>query len=271
LTQEKGILYSEITETPGVGASGEQLSMLATRYELAVREGIGNRLLEVACGTGIGLGFLAERYEKVVGCDIDATNVQIAAASYSKDSRIRIEQKDALNLDYPEDAFDTMLCFEAIYYFRDLPRFLKEARRILSPNGRLLLCSVNPHWSGFNPSPYSTRYWSPGELDSELRTAGFCNKMWCAFPDEAPGFAARVVRVIRAIAVRFHLIPRTMRGKVLLKKLFYRNVVAMPARLTPGQYRAAELLPLEPSTDRFPFKVFYVAATPLDGHATRSR
>ncbi len=263
MSEQPRIPYSEITETPGVGASDDQLAMLATRYELAVREGTGDRVLEVACGTGIGLGFLAGRYRKVVGCDIDSANVRIANSTYSEDPNIRIERKDALDLDYPDSAFDAMVCFEAIYYFSDLRRFLSGARRILAPGGKLLLCSVNPNWSGFNPSPYSTRYWTPREFTKDLQAAGYHCRMWCAFPDVAPGVVSKLVRVIRSIAVRLHLIPRTMRGKVLLKKLFYRNVVAMPARFAPGQYHAAELFPLDPGTERFPYKVFYVAAVPF--------
>ena len=53
--------YSIITEIPGIDASQEQLSMLLTRYHVAAERAEGMDLLEVACGAGIGLEYLAVR------------------------------------------------------------------------------------------------------------------------------------------------------------------------------------------------------------------
>ncbi len=263
--REKVMRYSEITETPGIGASNEQLAMLATRYELAACEVRTGRVLEVACGTGIGLGFLARGARFVVGCDIDATNLGMAQATYQGQERIYLERADACALPHGPASFDMITCFEGVYYFSDLRRFLGECRRILTPAGRLVLCSVNPNWSGFIRSPYSTRYWNPKELANELADAGFDYQMWCAFPDVATDLVAKAVRVIRKGAVRLHLIPRTMRGKVLLKKVFYRRVTAMPARFVPSLAQGARLRVLNPRSEQFPFKVFYAVATPVGG------
>ena len=43
---------------------------------------------------------------------------------------------------------------------RPLPEFKRDRlyRRVLRPAGKLLICSANSAWSGFNPSPFSVRY-----------------------------------------------------------------------------------------------------------------
>jgi len=43
--------------------------MLVARYALARDRGAGKDILEVACGSGIGLGFLARQAKWVVGGD----------------------------------------------------------------------------------------------------------------------------------------------------------------------------------------------------------
>lgn len=252
--------YSDVTETPGVGASLEQLRMLVTRYGLAAREVGRGVVLEVACGTGIGLAYLAREASRVVGVDIDPTNVSIARRTYAGDATVAIEQGDAARLPGGQSTFDAVVCFEAIYYFPDLWGFLIECRRVLKPGGKLVLCSVNPRWSGFNTSPYATRYWSPAELSNELLRAGFRARFWWAFPDKNAHGRGAAIAAIRRIAVRWHLIPRTMRGKVLLKRLFYGRVAALPERLDPGVAEPDVLRVLDNAAVGFPGKIYYAVA-----------
>ena len=43
-----------------------------------------------------------------------------------------------------------------------------------------------------------------------------------------------VVSLIKRFAVRFHLIPRTMKGKEFLKRIFLGKLVPLPAELEDG-------------------------------------
>ena len=53
--------YSSVTETPGEKITREAASMVMTRYHLGARVGEGKSVLEVACGSGQGLGYMASR------------------------------------------------------------------------------------------------------------------------------------------------------------------------------------------------------------------
>lgn len=63
--------FSSVTEVPGLRATDEQRSMLYTRYHLARTRSVGKDVLEVACGAGLGLGYLAETARSVTGVGID--------------------------------------------------------------------------------------------------------------------------------------------------------------------------------------------------------
>lgn len=253
--------FSQITETPGIGATREQLAMLATRYGLAARHAGTGPVLEVACGTGIGLGLLADAAGSAVGSDIDPDNVRIAMGTWSDDKRIQVVAGDAAQLTHPDGTFTAVVCFEALYYFPDLPRCLTEMVRVLRPGGKIVLCTVNPGWSGFNRSPFSREYPTPATLSPLLATLGCHVEVFGGFPDHPRGLVSRLIGTIRSVAVRFHLIPGSMRGKELLKKLFLGGTVPMPARLTPHIAPSEPLLPLGNDTATAPVKVFYLVAT----------
>jgi ubiquinone/menaquinone biosynthesis C-methylase UbiE len=71
---------------------------------------------------------------------------------------------DAHNLPFDDKSFDVVILYEAIYYLEHPERFIEEARRVLRENGTLLICTANKDWSGFNPSPYTYKYFSAPEL-----------------------------------------------------------------------------------------------------------
>ncbi len=253
--------FSEITETPGIGATLEQLAMLATRYNLAARHAGAGPVLEVACGTGIGLGMLADAAGAVIGCDIDHDNVQVARATWGGDPRIHIEQGDAASLGHPADTFSAVICFEALYYFPDIALCLREMTRVLKPGGTLVLCTVNPAWSGFNRSPFTVDYPTPATLRAMLSGLGCRVEVFGAFPDRPRGMIGRAVGALRRLAIRFHLIPGSMRGKELLKKVFLGGTVPMPSRLTSTTAPAEPLTEVPPSGAMAAWKVFYATAS----------
>ena len=58
--------YITVTEMPGNKATKENIEMLYTRYKWASQFIEGKDVLEVACGAGQGLGYLAKKAKKVV-------------------------------------------------------------------------------------------------------------------------------------------------------------------------------------------------------------
>lgn len=253
--------FVTITETPETRASSEQLSILFTKYHLARRLSTGRDVLEAACGAGVGLGCIASVARSTTAGDIDAGNCRAARATYQGRPGIRIERFDGLSLPFAAGSFDTVLLLEALYYLPSAGAFLREAARVLRQAGTLLLSSVNCEWTGFNPCPFSVRYYSAAELDSLLRDYGFRLGLWAAFPDAACGPSARLLRAVRHAAVRLHLIPRAMKGKQLLKRIVFGPLVPIRHELQDGAAPLGRLIPLSEIQDRSNFKMLYAIAT----------
>ena len=95
---------------------------------------------------------------------------------------------DATSLPYANASFNTVLMFEAIYYLGIPEAFFSEVERVLADRGSLVLCTVNPEWSGFNPSAHSVRYLTMSELLSMAAAVGLAPRGLVGFCDDAPGF-----------------------------------------------------------------------------------
>ena len=253
--------FSTVTETPGRGALPETLSALRTRYELAAELAQGKDVLELACGPGMGLGFLARKARRVVGGDFDAGLVQQALDHYG--SRFEIQQMDASDLPFEDDSFDVILLLEAIYYLPDPEKFVSESKRVLRPGGVLLVCSANCERPDFNPSPFTHHYFSASELGTLLTNGGFEVELSAAFPtaDEAAG--GSFYSFLRNIAVKYHLIPKTMGGKELLKKILYRNLDPFPKELE-DEGSLEPLVPVPSGATVEGFKVIFATGTLQD-------
>src|SRR5438034_8183023 len=82
-----------ITDVAGELASRIQLARLTSRYGWAREYCHGKTVLEVACGTGQGLGLLSSVGQRVVGGDYSAENLAVARATYG--SRAPLVRFDA--------------------------------------------------------------------------------------------------------------------------------------------------------------------------------
>ena len=68
---------------------------------------------------------------------------------------------------------DIIILFEAVYYLENISRFLHEVKRVLRPNGELLLSTANCNLYDFNPSPFSVQYYGSKDLYDLLTTNNY--------------------------------------------------------------------------------------------------
>ena len=222
--------FKSVTELAGESVATEQVIRMTDRYQWAAHVSAGRDVLEVACGTGQGLGLLASTARSVTAGDISPAIVAQATAHYG--DRVQIRVMDATELPFGESSFDVVIIFEAIYYLSDVRRFLAEVRRVLRPGGDLLIATANPDLSDFNPSPYSHAYFGARELAQLLSAEGFQPSLFGNTPVGQVSARQRVLRPVKRAAVRLGVMPKSMRGKEVLKRLFFGQLIAMPEELT---------------------------------------
>lgn len=103
----------------------------------------GDRVLDLACGTGIVARLVAPRVAPVgtvTGYDISPAMLAVArerAATEGMD--VTWDQGDAAALPYADGAFDLVLCQQGLQYFPDKHAALRELHRVLAPGGRALM------------------------------------------------------------------------------------------------------------------------------------
>jgi ubiquinone/menaquinone biosynthesis C-methylase UbiE len=107
----------------------------------------GERVLDVACGTGVVARAAAERVGprgRVVGIDLNPGMIAVAQslpAIYG--APIEWLERSALDLGLDNASFDVVLCQQGLQFFPDKAVALREMRRVLADNGRLALSVWN--------------------------------------------------------------------------------------------------------------------------------
>jgi len=103
----------------------------------------GSDILDVACGTGIVARTAASELgsdSRVTGLDINQQMLNKAAEMAEKEGlEIEWQQGDAGDLPFEDDRFDHLFCQQAVQFFSDPQRVLKEMQRVLKPGETLAL------------------------------------------------------------------------------------------------------------------------------------
>lgn len=112
------------------------------RYLFARDYAQGKKVLDAACGTGYGAALLAETAAEVLGADIAPEAIEYARQHYPA-PKTWFLRADCLCLPLKSATFDLVVAFEIIEHIRDTAGFLNELRRVLSPDGLLLISTPN--------------------------------------------------------------------------------------------------------------------------------
>lgn len=115
--------------------------------------GSGERVLDVACGTGV-VTRLASRAVgdtgKVAGLDINPGMLAVARSKVPSDHGIEWYESGADAMPFDNDSFDVVLCQMGLQFMPDRQAALAEMRRVLAPGGRLVFNVPGPV-----PEPFS--------------------------------------------------------------------------------------------------------------------
>jgi phosphatidylethanolamine/phosphatidyl-N-methylethanolamine N-methyltransferase len=157
--------------------------------------GPGDRVLDLACGTGPNLPLLVDRLGPVGAVlGVDHSREMVAAArdrasncarerdcpSLGTGPALHIARADAGALPLPENAMDAALCTLSLSAIPDHLAAIQELRRVVRPGGRVVVLDAQPYQEGpmrlFNPvvnrlSALATNWYPDRHLPTDLRAA----------------------------------------------------------------------------------------------------
>jgi len=108
---------------------------------------MGDRVLDVACGTGVVARLASEEIGAngtVVGLDVNPAMIDVARSTTPSDKSIEWHEANAENMPLPDASFDVVLCQMGLQFMPDKHAALREMGRVLVPGGRLVLNLPGP-------------------------------------------------------------------------------------------------------------------------------
>ncbi|MPY98129.1 MAG: methyltransferase domain-containing protein [Actinophytocola sp.] len=152
------------------GHSWEGVSVVAARYEEDLVPALfepwagvlmdladvrpGDRVLDLACGTGVVARAAARRVMpdgRVCGLDVNENMLAIARRAAAD---VEWRQTDASQIDLPDASYDVAFCQQGLQFFPDRLASLREMRRVLAPGGRAVIatwCAADNGDAGYVP------------------------------------------------------------------------------------------------------------------------
>jgi len=153
-----------------------------------------SRVLDIGCGLGGPARYLANRY----GCRVDGRDLtpelietgQVLTKRCGLSDRVVLQIGDALNLPYPDKAFDVVWCQNVTMNISDKARFLAEVYRMLRPGGLFTSTEFSSGPGGDILYPLIWAYNAPTNflisenvMRAQFETAGFRIRDWTNYSD----------------------------------------------------------------------------------------
>lgn len=119
--------------------------------EAALLALIGDRpihsMLDLGTGTGRMLELLAGRYQRGIGIDMSREMLAVARSNLDNAgiTHAQVRQGDAYALPVDRDAYDLVTIHQVLHYLDDPAQAIREAARVLRPQGRLVIVDFAPH------------------------------------------------------------------------------------------------------------------------------
>lgn len=99
-------------------------------------------VLDIASGEGYGSNILAQYAKNVYGVDIDEEAVTHAKSKYNADN-LHYMHGSATNIPMDNNTVDIVVSFETIEHHNKHEEMMSEIKRVLKPNGMLIMSSPN--------------------------------------------------------------------------------------------------------------------------------
>lgn len=124
------------------------IASVMARYKFASDFAEGKTVLDIGCGSGIGLNFLAGPADVVIGIDYSAETIEYARRN-NNEANLIFKVMDCKDLRFDDGEFDLVTSFNLIEHIHGQEKLIQEVKRVLKANG-IFICST-PNTKVFNP------------------------------------------------------------------------------------------------------------------------
>lgn len=203
--------YSAENETSLVNAYYERPTMLDLAGDVS-----GRRILDAGCGSGPLSAALRDRGAIVTGIDASAGMLKLARQRLGAAADLRVADL-ASPLPFPDDSFGDVVASLVLHYLKDWGPTLAELRRVLTPEGRLIVSVDHPfaiyltqrlagEKTGYFETRSRTEEWTMGGQIAQLT---FWDRPLHAMIDAftAAGFRVSVISEPPPVAAALDLFP----------------------------------------------------------------
>lgn len=130
----------DVTNTV-LSAGNDHLWRIATTR--AVNPAAGERILDIAAGTGTSSASLARSGAHVVAADFSPGMIAVGRRRHIGNARIEFVQADAMALPFEDDSFDAVTISFGLRNVARPRTALAEFSRVLKPGGRVVICEFS--------------------------------------------------------------------------------------------------------------------------------
>lgn len=141
-------------------------------------------LIDVGCGTGMALGFAAERNSwkgTYYGVDLSEKMIEKAKENFKGKENFHFIQANSESIPLPDNFSDYIICTHSFHHYFHPVLALKEMHRLLKPGGKIYLLDPATDWIMMKvidkilraTDKAHVKMYSTKELKNMFSTAGF--------------------------------------------------------------------------------------------------
>ena len=144
-------------------------------YRIAAHLACRKRMLEIGCGAGYGAFYLAHHARDVVAIDVQQPKLEQAERLFRRDN-VRFLPAQGSRLAFPDASFECVGTFQVIEHIpeAELETFVREIARVLTPDGVLVVSTLNLDHNrkgkaGYVKPSFHVKEFTPEELRALLQ------------------------------------------------------------------------------------------------------
>jgi len=120
----------------------EPEEIVAEFFELLKNKSRNLRVLDLGCGAGRHVVFMAKREFEAYGINFSKTGLNLTKSRLQQENlKGHIAKCDMKNLPFTDSCFDSLICLHTIYHqkFEEIKRTVSEIKRVLKKSGLVLI------------------------------------------------------------------------------------------------------------------------------------